>query len=127
MPEDAAIVQRVIAWEKTAFHLLVDRHSPGVMSFARRMLNDVADAEDVVQVALLHAFLNLASLRAPQRFGSWLLGIMLTYVGYVCISAVLMILQTVGLVDGYLLILPRQSYTPHQKQSMQRGSCTISS
>lgn len=75
MPEDTALVQRVLAGEKTAFGLLVDRHGPGVRSFARRMLNDEADAEDVVQEAWLQAFLNLAFLRTPQRFGSWLLGI----------------------------------------------------
>ena len=42
------------------------------MAFARRMLN-AADAEDVVQDALLAAFLKLDNLREPQRFRSWFL------------------------------------------------------
>ena len=39
------------------------------------MLGHSIDAEDVVQEALLQAFLGLASLRTPNSFGPWLLGI----------------------------------------------------
>jgi RNA polymerase sigma factor (sigma-70 family) len=45
------------------------------MRLALRTLGDVADAEDVVQDAFLQAMLSLRSLRAQDRFGPWLLGI----------------------------------------------------
>jgi len=40
-----------------------------------RIVRGRADAEDVVQEAWLHAFLELAELRARDRFVAWLLGI----------------------------------------------------
>jgi uncharacterized protein len=47
-----------------------------VRLLAGRMLRP-EDAEDVVQEALLQAFLGLERLRDPERFGSWLYGITL--------------------------------------------------
>ena len=43
----------------------------------RRMLRDPVEAEDVVQEAILRAYLGLEQLREPDRFGSWLCGIAL--------------------------------------------------
>jgi RNA polymerase sigma factor (sigma-70 family) len=73
--EDAELVERVLAGEKFAFGLLIDRHRPDAFNLARRILGDAFDAEDVTQEALLQAFLGLASLRNPDSFGPWLLGI----------------------------------------------------
>src|SRR5690348_17965683 len=41
------------------------------------MLRDPVEAEDVVQEAILRAYLGLEQLREPARFGSWLCGIAL--------------------------------------------------
>jgi RNA polymerase sigma factor (sigma-70 family) len=46
------------------------------VAFARRLVSR-ADAEDVVQDALISAFLAMGNLRAPERFKSWLLGIVI--------------------------------------------------
>ena len=73
-PDDHLIVLRVLAGDKAAFGTLVDRHRPEALRLARRLLRG-ADAEDVVQEALLHAFLGLDRLRAHERFRGWLLGI----------------------------------------------------
>src|SRR5713101_8592242 len=73
--DDAILVERVLAGEKSAFASLIDRHRSEAARLARRILGETADAEDVVQEALLQAFLGLDSLRAPDRFGAWLLGI----------------------------------------------------
>jgi RNA polymerase sigma factor (sigma-70 family) len=73
--DDAALVAQVLAGKKSAFGPLIDRHRPRAIGLARRMLSDAADAEDVVQEALLQAFLCLRDLRSPERFGAWLLGI----------------------------------------------------
>lgn len=72
---DGAIVERVLAGDRDAFAILVDRHREGATRFALRILRGRADAEDVVQEAWLHAFLDLAELRDRDRFVAWLLGI----------------------------------------------------
>jgi RNA polymerase sigma factor (sigma-70 family) len=72
---DRAIVERVLAGDRDAFGILIDRHRDGATRLASRVLGARADAEDVVQEALLHAFLDLAELREPDRFVAWLLGI----------------------------------------------------
>ena len=75
LQDDAALVAQVLVGDKSAFAPLIDRHRPGAIRLARRLLGHSADAEDVVQEALLQAFLGLRDLRRPDRFGAWLLGI----------------------------------------------------
>jgi len=72
---DATLVARVLEGEKTAFGCLVDRHRLAAVRLARRLCGSAADVEDIVQEALLQAFLNLEALQNPDSFGSWLLGI----------------------------------------------------
>jgi RNA polymerase sigma-70 factor (ECF subfamily) len=55
--DDAALVTRVLAGEKSAFGALIDRHRPDAIRLARRLLGDTSDVEDVTQEALLQAFL----------------------------------------------------------------------
>jgi RNA polymerase sigma factor (sigma-70 family) len=74
--DDAKLVARVLAGDKSAFGVLIDRHRAGAIAFARRLVSR-ADAEDVVQDALLSAFLRIEDLRAAERFKSWLLGIVI--------------------------------------------------
>ncbi len=73
--DDGAIVERVLAGDRDAYGILIDRHGEGATRFALRILRGRADAEDVVQEAWLHAFFELAQLRARDRFVAWLLGI----------------------------------------------------
>ena len=73
--DDAEYVERVLAGDKAAFGHLIDQYRPEAQGLARRMLGDSFEAQDVTQDALLQAFLGLRSLRTPDRFGPWLLGI----------------------------------------------------
>src|SRR5262245_9231232 len=73
--DDATLVQRVLAGDRTAFSPLIDRHWSSAMRLASRRLGNMADAEDTVQDAFLHAIVSLSSLQKAERFGSWLLGI----------------------------------------------------
>lgn len=73
--DDRRIVERVLAGDRDAFGLLIDRQRSAARRLALRILHARADAEDVVQEAFLHAFLELEELRARDRFAAWLLGI----------------------------------------------------
>ncbi len=73
---DGELVAATLGGERSAFEELLDRHVGRVRLLAGRMLRP-EDAEDVVQEALLQAFLGLERLRDPERFGSWLYGITL--------------------------------------------------
>jgi RNA polymerase sigma factor (sigma-70 family) len=72
---DGHLVAATLAGERAAFGELIDRHRPRTVALARRLLGDPLEAEDVVQEALLQAYLGLEDLRAPERFGAWLCGI----------------------------------------------------
>ena len=75
LQDDASLVAQVLGGDTSAFGPLIDRHRPAAMRLARRLLGHPADAEDVVQEALLQAFLGLHELRLTDRFGAWMLGI----------------------------------------------------
>jgi RNA polymerase sigma factor (sigma-70 family) len=72
---DGELVAATVAGERAAFGELIDRHRPRTVALARRLLRDPLEAEDVVQEALLQAYLGLEDLRSPERFGAWLGGI----------------------------------------------------
>ncbi len=52
-PEDRVLLARVARQDLQAFRILVDRHLASIVSLARRMLRDEAEADDAVQEALL--------------------------------------------------------------------------
>lgn len=69
---DVGLVARARAGDGGAFAELVDRHGPRVRALAFAVVGEREEADDVVQEALLRAYLGLGSLRDPARFGSWL-------------------------------------------------------
>ena len=70
---DTELVAAARTGDRDAFGVLVDRHYARTRALARAVVGD--DAEDVVQEAVLQAFLGLEHLREPERFGAWLYGI----------------------------------------------------
>ena len=74
-PDDDAIVARVLAGDAHAFRVLVERHYPRALRYAMRMLGNRADAEDALQDAFARAYRSLARYERRDRFGSWLLSI----------------------------------------------------
>jgi RNA polymerase sigma-70 factor (ECF subfamily) len=72
---DGDLVRRARGGEAAAFAELCRRHGSRARTLARRVLGADAEAEDVVQDALLAAFAGLARLREPERFGGWLYAI----------------------------------------------------
>jgi RNA polymerase sigma-70 factor (ECF subfamily) len=61
--------------DPVAFRLLVERHQAMVRARARQLGPSPGDVDDIVQESFLQAFLALDRLQDPDRFASWLAGI----------------------------------------------------
>jgi uncharacterized protein len=70
---DDDLLRGALAGDPAAFATLVESNRAGVESVVKRMVG--GDAEDVVQEAVLRAFVGLSQLRDPSRFRAWLCGI----------------------------------------------------
>lgn len=71
--EDAALAAASARGDAAAFRTLVDRHLPGVLAVARRMLRDEAEAEDVAQETMLRMWRSAEGLDVGmQGLKPWL-------------------------------------------------------
>lgn len=70
---DDELVASARAGDTAAFATLAERHRNRLIALTARLVRE--EAEDLVQEALLRAFLGLSQLRDPSRFGAWLCGI----------------------------------------------------
>jgi RNA polymerase sigma-70 factor (ECF subfamily) len=70
---DEQLVGRVLAGDVQAYGRLVARYERTVLAAVLSTVRDVHAAQDVVQDVFVNAYLNLASLRSPAKFGAWLL------------------------------------------------------
>ena len=66
------LVERAQGGDEDAFGALVDEDGGRLFAIAYRILRDVDQAEDAVQVALVNAWRDLPTLRDPARFEAWL-------------------------------------------------------
>lgn len=72
---EAELIQRVCAGDREAFYALVEPCERGVFAAAMSILNNIADAEEVAQEAVLKAFSALPRFRGESRFSTWLIQI----------------------------------------------------
>jgi len=73
--EDLEYVQRILAGESELFESLVRKYNRMAGAIAFGIVGDFHAAEDIVQEAFLKAFRVLNTLRDPDKFKSWLAGI----------------------------------------------------
>ncbi len=63
--------------DKAAIDILLERHQAAALRLARRMIAHEEVARELVQEAMLQAYLCLDALAQPARFSSWLMGIVI--------------------------------------------------
>jgi RNA polymerase sigma-70 factor (ECF subfamily) len=72
---EAVLLERVRNGETEAFYELVRPHERGIYLAALSILNNDADAEEVVQEAILKAFKAIARFRQEAKFSTWIIQI----------------------------------------------------
>src|SRR5215470_5915418 len=68
---DAALVASVLAGERDAFDVLLQRYASSVQRLCTTLLGTTVEAQDIAQEAALQAFLGLSHLREPACFAAW--------------------------------------------------------
>ncbi|MFN3658862.1 MAG: RNA polymerase sigma factor [Pseudolabrys sp.] len=69
---DEALMARVARGDEPAFRALSRRHVPAMVALARRVLGNSADAEDVVQEAMLRVWRHAPRWQPLAQFRTWL-------------------------------------------------------
>ena len=73
---DAEVVRRILAGDADAYAILVDRYYDRYARFAVHMVGNREDAEEALQDAFLRAYRSLGRYEEQERFGAWLLRIL---------------------------------------------------
>ncbi len=68
---DRALVDAVLAGDREAYRLLVERESRSVIGLCLKVLGDPDEAQDAAQDAFVQAFRSLAGYRGDGTFGAW--------------------------------------------------------
>lgn len=71
-PEDHEVVRRVLAGDRAAFRILVERHQRRIHSAMWRLTGNGDEAEELTQAAFCRAYFALAGYRAEYAFGAWI-------------------------------------------------------
>ncbi len=74
---DPRLIALARAGDKDAFGYLIERYQPMAWQLALQLVGNQEIAHELVQEAMLQAYLSLDHLRDNMRFKSWLYGIVL--------------------------------------------------
>ena len=69
---DEVIVKRCLEGDVNAFSLLVEKYQNAVYGLCYHMAGNFTDAQDLTQEAFVRAYLDLAKIREPSKFASWI-------------------------------------------------------
>ena len=69
---DESLVRAAVIGEQAAFAAIVDRYGPQMLRYTRTLLHNSADAEEVVQDALIAAWKGLDDFRFDSSLRTWL-------------------------------------------------------
>jgi RNA polymerase sigma-70 factor, ECF subfamily len=68
---DEALMARIARGDERAFRTLSSRHASAMLGVARRILGNAADAEDVVQEAMLRVWTHAPRWQPLAQFRTW--------------------------------------------------------
>src|ERR1700756_3629074 len=71
------LIASILAGQRDNFHLLIRPYEQQLYRTAFALMKNEAEAEDVVQDAVLKAYRKLASFRGDAKFSTWLIAITL--------------------------------------------------
>jgi RNA polymerase sigma-70 factor (ECF subfamily) len=74
---ELVLIASILAGERDKFHDLIRPYERQVYLTAFSVVKNEAEAEDIVQEAVLRAYRKLASFRGESKFGTWLMAITL--------------------------------------------------
>jgi RNA polymerase sigma-70 factor (ECF subfamily) len=69
---EAEAIQQIVAGDRDAYRVLMDRHFCAVHRIAFRITGNQEDAEDAAQEAFLRAYNKLPSFRHESSFSTWI-------------------------------------------------------
>ncbi len=72
MPQRDELVERCLSGDSLGYKELYQRYSKAMYNTCLRILNNVAEAEDVLQESFIEAFKNLGGFEYRTSFGGWL-------------------------------------------------------
>ena len=70
--DDGTLVYHCLAGDENAFGFLVHKYKNLVHAYTYQKVSNYADAEDITQEVFIRAYRNLAQLKYPHKFRSWL-------------------------------------------------------
>ena len=71
-PSDAELVAQVLQNHSEAYTQLVERYRDAIYGLVYHYVGDFEEARDLTQETFVKAYLHLAQLQDPRRFGAWL-------------------------------------------------------
>ncbi len=72
MTQRDELIERCLQGDTLGYRELYQRYSKAMFNTCLRLLNNVTEAEDVLQESFMEAFKNLASFEYRTTFGGWL-------------------------------------------------------
>ncbi len=70
-PWEREAIRRVLAGDRDAYRVLMDRHLPAVLRMTLRVTGNMEDGEEAAQEAFLLAYNKLHKFREEAAFGTW--------------------------------------------------------
>jgi RNA polymerase sigma factor (sigma-70 family) len=74
---DEQIVARIIAGESHLYESLMRKYNSRMYRISMSIINDDAEAEDIMQIAYINAYRQLMNYRQQSSFGTWLIRILI--------------------------------------------------
>jgi RNA polymerase sigma-70 factor (ECF subfamily) len=72
MHDEKELLVQLKAGDRGAFAQMVEAHSPHIYGLALRMMEDPAEAEEILQETFLQAVRHIGSFRGEAKLGTWL-------------------------------------------------------